>query len=389
MTDNPHRRSIRERMRAVAGSPSEDFRELLRLGDLDPAKDLRFQDWSGVSFQGADLDGCDFTGARLLSCDFRNASIAGARFDAAELGRVGFEPGRRASLHIASLRMAADWRAHAARWKKAPSSTGDGHLRIGSIFQDAPFAPEMVVVPVGRFLMGSPEDEEGRQDNEGPRRNVAMPQPFAVGRYAVTFEEWDAAAADGACGGYRPDDQKWGRGRRPVINVNWRDAQAYVKWLRKKTGKGYRLLSEAEWEYAARAGTTTPFWWGCSISPRQANYNTLSAFDGDLGGGGHRHRTAPVNEFEPNPWGLYQVHGNVREWVEDCWHENYAGAPDDGSPWMTGDWTTGDCARHVVRGGAWVVPSSSLRAAYRGKVGSDIRFSNVGFRVARTLSLLP
>src|SRR5262249_50892071 len=164
---------------------------------------------------------------------------------------------------------------------------------------------------------------------------------------AVTFDEWDACVQDGGCRGYAPADQGWGRGRRPVINVSWDDAKAYVTWLSGKTGRSYRLPSEAEREYVTRAGTTTPFWWGSSISLREANYNGTVAYAGGPTGES-RQGTVPVDSFEPNPWGLYQVHGNVFEWVEDCWQAGYADAPPDGSAR-----TPAGCQDRVIRGGSW------------------------------------
>src|SRR5262249_30260931 len=158
------------------------------------------------------------------------------------------------------------------------------------------------------------ESEEGRFSDEGPQHEVRILRPFAVGRFAVTFDEWDACMADGGCNGYRPEDQGWGRGRRPVINVSWHGAQAYVAWLSRKTGQGYRLLTEAEWEYAARAGTTTPFWWGSAISADQANYDGSYVYRNGPKGE-YRRQTVEVDSFRPNDWGLYQVHGNVWEWV--------------------------------------------------------------------------
>jgi formylglycine-generating enzyme required for sulfatase activity len=228
--------------------------------------------------------------------------------------------------------------------------------------------PEMVEVPAGQFVMGSLEDEAGRSTAERPQRVVTIRRPFAVGRYAVTFEEWDEAAEDGCCGGYKPDDRGWGRGRRPVINVSWDDAQAYVKWLREKTDKEYRLLTEAEWEYAARAGTSARFWWGSTISTEQANYNRT------------KEMTVPVDEFGPNPWGLYQMHGNVWEWVEDAWNDCYRGGPVDGSAWRTGNRSL-----RVVRGGSWDNGPQNLRAAARITYLSYYRSDGLGFRVARTL----
>ena len=187
------------------------------------------------------------------------------------------------------------------------------------------------------------------------------------------------------CKNHRPADRGWGRGRRPVINVRWEDAKAYVAWLSEKTGKPYRLLSEAEREYVTRAGTATPFWWGPAISSRQANYDGKFPYPAGTEKGAYRRETVPVNSFEPNPWGLYQVHGNVYEWVEDCWHETYEGAPADGSAR-----TTPDCAQHVVRGGSWNFAPWHLRAASRGRLAAAAFASGgvvgIGFRVARTLN---
>jgi formylglycine-generating enzyme required for sulfatase activity len=245
----------------------------------------------------------------------------------------------------------------------------------GQFFKDCPDCPEMVIAPAGSFTMGSPKNEPEHQSDESQHK-VTIAKPFAVGRFSVTFAEWDACVAGGGCGGYKPSDEGWGRADRPVINVNWDDAQAYVKWLSRKTGRRYRLLSEAEREYAARAGTSTPFWWGASITPEQANYNGNYTYNGG-GKGEYRERTLPVESFEPNPWGLYQVHGNVYDWVEDCYHDNYTGAPSDGSAW-----TTGECKARVLRGGSWDLDPQVLRAAYR--VSFDPRFRLIawGFRVA-------
>jgi formylglycine-generating enzyme required for sulfatase activity len=247
-------------------------------------------------------------------------------------------------------------------------------------FKECVACPQMVVVPAGSFTMGSSEDEEGRLPDESPQHAVTFARQFAVGRFAVTFDEWDACAADGGCDGYRPADQGWGRGRRPVINVSRSDAKAYLAWLSRKTGRTYRLLSEAEWEYVARAGTTTPFWWGSSIATSQANYNGTLTYGGGVKGE-NRQQTLPVDKFQPNPWGLYQVGGNVWDRLEDCYHGSYAGAPSDGSAW-----TFEDCSAHVVRGGSWLNPPSFIRAAHRGRFLPDARTSNLGFRVARTLN---
>jgi formylglycine-generating enzyme required for sulfatase activity len=253
-------------------------------------------------------------------------------------------------------------------------------------FKECETCPEMVVIPRGDFIMGAPEGEEGSDADERPQHRVVISRPFAVGRFAVTFAEWDACVTAGGCKNFLPGDRGWGRGQRPVINVRWEDAKAYVAWLSQRTGKPYRLLSEAEREYVTRAGTTTPFWWGSSISSRQANYDAKFPYPaGGKDKGEYRRETVPVDSFDPNPWGLYQVHGNVYEWVEDCWHANYEDALGDGSARAEPD-----CAEHVVRGGSWNFAPWHLRAASRGRLAAAAFVSGgvvgIGFRVARTLN---
>jgi formylglycine-generating enzyme required for sulfatase activity len=208
---------------------------------------------------------------------------------------------------------------------------------------------------------------------------VQIAKPFAVGRFAVTFKEWDACAAARGCGAYTPGDEGWGRDRQPAVNVSWDDAKAYVSWLSLKTGKPYRLLSEAEREYVTRAGTKTPFWWGAKIGTDQANYNGKYPYAGREEKGGYLEKTLPVRSFEPNPWGLYQVHGNVWEWVEDCWHDNYRDAPTHGEAWVDGK-----SCRRVLRGGAWDRPPQLLRSACRVSFRPAFRYNMIGFRVARS-----
>ena len=236
----------------------------------------------------------------------------------------------------------------------------------GTKFRDCPGCPEMVVVPEGSFLMGS---TTAMDYYERPVHEVTIARPFAVGVHEVTFAEWDACVSDGECGGYRPDDWGGGRGKRPTIDVSWEDAQGYVAWLSRKTGAEYRLLSESEWEYVARAGTTTRYWWGDDIGRNRANY------------GNNRGDTDPVGSYPANAFGLHDVHGNVLEWVEDCWNGSYAGAPRDGSAW-----TSGDCSMRVSRGGSWYDNPRNLRSANRFAYTTGYRSYIVGFRVARTLT---
>jgi formylglycine-generating enzyme required for sulfatase activity len=252
-------------------------------------------------------------------------------------------------------------------------------LKPQDTFKECDTCPEMAVIPEGSFTMGSPESELERDVHE-VRHRVIFSRPLAVGRFAVTFGEWEACLSDGGCNRYRPADRDWGRGNRPVIFVSWSDAKNYLAWLSRKTGKNYRLLTEAEREYVTRAGTTTPFWWGPAISTQQANYNGNFSY-GTAQKGEYRQATVPVNSFAPNAWGLYQVHGNVWEWTEDCWNETYEGAPADGSAW-----TGGDCRQHVHRGGSWNGPPRLLRSAVRGKESVSVRHYMLGFRVARSIA---
>ena len=254
----------------------------------------------------------------------------------------------------------------------------------GRRFRDCAECPELVVVPSGSYMMGSSSGEDGRDDNEGPVHRVRIGRPFAVGVYEVTFGEWDACVSDKGCGGYRPDDQGGGRGRRPVMGVNWDDAKAYVGWLSRKTGEEYRLLSESEWEYVARGGTETARYWGESESGQCRYANGLDAstnYDGRIGCDDGYYGTAPVGRYEANGFGLRDVLGNILEWVEDCWNGSYAGAPTDGSAWESGY-----CDMRVVRGGSWRHLPRWLRSAFRARNSSGARGDHLGFRVARTLT---
>ena len=234
--------------------------------------------------------------------------------------------------------------------------------------------PEMIVVPAGRFRMGSTAGQGS--DAERPAHEVTIAKPFAVSKFALTFDEWDACATHGDCAQHITD-VGWGRGRRPAINVSWDDAQTYVKWLSRITGKDYRLLSEAEYEYAARAGTETAYPWGDDI---KLAGKAMANCDG-CGSQWDNKQTAPVGSFAANRFGLYDMVGNVWEWTEDCGNDNYQGAPTDGSAW-----TSGECSRRVVRGGSWDYDPGVLRSADRGRYVTVLRLNLLGFRVARTLT---
>ena len=253
---------------------------------------------------------------------------------------------------------------------EAPGLT-EGEQRLADARQTAlerEFAGEMVSIPGGTFRMG---DLSGDGDeDELPVHTVTVPA-FRMGKYEVTFSQWDSCVADGGCGGYYPDDEGWGRGNRPVINVSWDDTQLFIDWLNDKTDGNFRLLTEAEWEYAVRAGSTTKYSWGNGIGNNRANCeNCGSRWDND--------RTAPVGSFSTNAWELHDMHGNVREWVQDCWNDSYVGAPTDSSAWMNGD-----CGRRVVRGGSWYNTPEFLRSTSRyWNIRMD-RHSNRGFRLSQ------
>ena len=237
--------------------------------------------------------------------------------------------------------------------------------------RDGGEGPEMVVLPTGSFRMG---DLSGRGDaDEKPVRTVTISRPIAMGKYEVTFEDYDRFAL--ATGAKKPDAKGWGRGNRPVINVSWHDARDYAVWLSEQTGKRYRLPSEAEWEYATRAGTTMEYSWGNTAGSGNANCDGCgSRWDND--------GTAPVGSFGASDFGLHDMHGNVWEWVEDCWHGSYQGAPPDGTAWTTG----GDCAKRGLRGGSWVDSPPRLRAAFRLRCTPTDRYSDTGFRLVQDLT---
>jgi formylglycine-generating enzyme required for sulfatase activity len=261
----------------------------------------------------------------------------------------------------------------------------------GTTFKDCPVCPEMVVIPPGEFVMGSPIEESGQTD-EKPQHKVKIAKPFAVGKLEVTFDQWDACTAEGKCP--KASDDDLGRGERPAININWGEARGYAQWLSQKTGKKYRLLSESEWEYSARAGTTTPWYWGISEGS-QGSFRTCQYANVHDESSSAAHplyvwsahpcddgfaETAPAGKFKPNAFGLHDMSGNVREWIEDCFHLNYTGAPADGSAWQEAT-----CEKRVVRGGGWIDGFQTVRSAYRHTLVAAQQAYHVGFRIARDL----
>jgi formylglycine-generating enzyme required for sulfatase activity len=245
-----------------------------------------------------------------------------------------------------------------------PAKTEAGN-KPGDTFRDCPECSELVVVPAGSFSMGS------GAPYEGPSHKVTIAKPFAVGRFEVTFDEWDHCVADKRCS-FKPDDRGLGRGNRPVVNVSWLDAKEFIAWISGKTGKTYRLPSEAEWEYVTRGGTTSVFWWGRDVGQGQANCRDCNS--------GNALETMPVGSFKPNPFGVFDTAGNAAEWVEDCWNDSYRGAPQDGAAW-----TTGQCNWRVLRGGSYDTLAKFVASAARFRYDYDVRYPANGFRVLREL----
>ena len=320
-----------------------------------------------------------------------DAAFARARRSDTVSAYDGYLSAYRSGAHVSEARRLRD---AAADRERVPA--------VGDVFRDCPHCPEMVVVPSGSFMMGSPASEEGRYDDEGPRRRVTIGLPFAVGVHEVTRGEFGRfVSATGrsmgnSCWIWEGDEwkERSGRGWRnpgfsqtdshPVVCVSWNDARAYAQWLSRETGESYRLLSESEWEYAARAGTATRYWWGNSSSSqcRYANgADASSGLDWGIACDDGYSRTSPVGSFEGNSFGLRDVHGNVWEWVQDCWNDSYAGAPGGGRAWESGD-----CSPRVLRGGSWSGSPRYLRAANRSRIDSGFRDYVAGFRVARTFT---
>ncbi|HJW25233.1 MAG TPA: formylglycine-generating enzyme family protein, partial [Rhodocyclaceae bacterium] len=235
---------------------------------------------------------------------------------------------------------------------------------LGEI-KDCPACPALVSLPPGSFTMGS----HAGDPSEKPAHPVSITQPFAIGKYEVTVEQWNACADAGACP--RLASEASAPKTTPVRDVSWDDAQTYVQWLGKVSGKAYRLPTEAEWEYAARGGTSTKYWWGEQM--RQGNANCK-----DCGSPWSEAGPANVGSFAANPYGLYDMNGSVWEWVKDCWHNSYKGAPGDGSAWEESS-----CGSRVIRGGSWREGASYMPSSTRFKYDASVRQSQNGFRVAR------
>ena len=252
---------------------------------------------------------------------------------------------------------------------------------IGDYMRDCVDCPDMAVIPAGRFLMGSPSTEQARHEAEGPVALIDISRGFAMAAREITMAQWDACVAGGGCSGYTPPAHDWGRGEQPVVSVSFDDARDYADWLSRETGRSYRLPSEAEWEYAARAGASAPFSFGFRLTPDDANYNAAYTYGGPVGtAAGRAVKTA---SFAPNAFGLYDMHGNVWEWTADCWSDSHQDADVNGAS-RTGA-NGGDCTRRVLKGGAWNTGGWRLRSAHRIGKPSGVREYDNGFRVVRAL----
>jgi formylglycine-generating enzyme required for sulfatase activity len=345
---------IAEALEKLIDMASDDrpppFRDLVKAAGLDPERDFVGASLRDLDFRDEDLRGFDFSEADLTGADFRRANVTGVSFSGADLtGTIGL---------IGARNFDADGSA----------------LRLVRLPRDFDAAPQMIVVRAGEFMMGSPAGEG--DDNERPQHKVTIKSAFAVGISPITRGDF-ASFIDAT--NYKVDERSnlsWRNpgfnqeDDHPVVCVNWHDAQAYVAWLRERSGgKAYRLLSEAEWEYCCRAGTTSEYSTGDTITAEHANF------------GGNAKGTTSVFRFPPNPWGLRDMHGNVWEWCEDNWHKDYKGnPPSDGSVWRGGETSS-----RVLRGGTWSGSPQNLRSANRRAYLLGGRIYYVGFRVARTL----
>ncbi len=367
-----------------AGTPEADRaksqRAILRANALRE-RSAALADWDRWL---EEFKACDH--ARMIEADLAGLALTAARatgdpsmFDEV----IDRFPGTEEKFHALQEREAAEraWPVLAAKAGE-PVAERLFPVRLSGVANWP--APNMVAIPPGRFLMGAAKGEVDAADHEFPQHQVDIDYAFALGQHAVTFAEWDAARAAGAKLA-KPEDEGWGRERRPVINVSWDDAMAYLAWMNERLGlldrpDAYRLPSEAEWEYACRAGTTTPFSFGSTISTSQANYDGDYTY-GSGAKGEYRERTTPVGSFSANAFGLYDMHGNVWEWTQDYWNESHGGAPDNGSAR-----TSGYTSRRVLRGGSWFNNPQYLRSASRSNRSiPSKRNYNLGFRVARTL----
>ena len=362
--------TVADRLKRLDASRSDDFAGLAKDAGFNPARD----------FIGANLAGLPFGAAKsdLRGFDLSEADLRGTRIRQALLDKSTLVHG--AKLDEADRRALLASGFDIAKRRKFPPPDF-------SSFREAPFAPEMVVLPAGSFKMGSDladtrlkegDPNYAWRDQVVPRkgkRDMAIARRFAIGKYPVTFEEFEAFCV--AAKRAPPEDQGWGKGLRPVINVSWDEAMEYVRWLNRSLGKDvYRLPSEAEWEYACRAGTNTRRWWGDEWVAKRAN--GARSFQ--------KGRTSPVDHYPGNPWGLHDMIGNVWEWCADRYNEKLGELPVGGLPFDPQDKIKDNFPYRSLRGGAWDIYPRSLRAASRSRDLPGDRDDVTGFRLARTLN---
>jgi formylglycine-generating enzyme required for sulfatase activity len=336
--------------RRVVEAPTELFTELVRLAGLQPSTDFRFANLYNAVFDGCDLSGFDFTGACLTGCSFRQAKIAGACFDFAQVSKR-------------ALKEADDWKTLCQVWKKSRNQVSSRHLGYFDTFFDAPYAPEMVLLPPGQFWFGSTDRTDGKQrkNTEGPQHLVEIPWHFAMAKFPVTFDEYNHFCREK--GRALPDDGGWGRSMRPVINISFSDAMDYCVWLSERTARVYRLPTEVEWEYACRGGTTDSRYWGRRWNSKKAN------------GANKIGMTLEVGLYPPNPWGLFDMIGTVHEWCLSGWEEEFLIARRvERQPKCE------QFEKVVVRGGCWQCPPEDLRCASRIPASTDKGAHIAGFR---------
>ena len=304
------------------------------------------------------------------ACGWATGGVSESEAAAAALEECHAAGGTDCVTRLSDCDAAESARLMAGEGPEAPSDPPGSRKPAGETFRDCPNCPQMVVIPAGTFRMGCLSNDDDCYEEEFPVHEVTI-RSFALSKHEVTLAQWEACVAAGGCNGLWYEENL---NHHPMTNVSWEQAQSFVAWLSELTGHAYRLPTESEWEYAARAGTDTKYSWGSSIGNNQANCDGCgSRWDGDM--------TAPVGSFGANAFGLHDMHGNVSEWLEDCWNNSYAGAPSDGSAWLSGE-----CGDRVMRGGSWFYDPEGLRSASRESYPTDLTYSSTGFRVARTLA---
>lgn len=312
---------------------------------------------------GADAGGASAAAGAALS----TAPLAGGQLAPAGASATAAAPARARASAGAQAGAGAQASGPAQAAATTPTAASDNAKAAGGELHDCPACPVLVGLTPGPFTMGSNTSDP----SEKPAHRVSLSTPFAIGKYEVTVAQWKACADAGTCA--RASQEVATDPNAPVRDVSWDDVQQYLKWLSTASGKAYRLPSEAEWEYAARGGTSTPYWWGAQMAQGKANCK-------ECGAPWHLEGPAPVGSFAANSYGLYDMNGSVWEWVADCWHNTYKDAPADGRVW-----DAPNCSVRVIRGGSWREGAAYMVASTRFKYDASVRHTQNGFRVARSL----